>query len=171
MVIQRASLKIESSAEFLFPCTAISDTNVPENNRRQFTPLSEMSEEFKAWAISKGLLVPPDGTGLAIVSDATYIAWEAWQEAAKPSQDALRWRAFLNAARIRLFGWAGMDSDGLKPVDLTNVYGTMEGNYAHFGAEFWTIHDAPDTKRELTTNILTSFADACIAEEKVRSAQ
>lgn len=147
----------------------MSDTKVPEINRRQFVPLSEMSEDFKAWAVSRGLLIPPDKTGLAVVSDSLQIAWEAWSEAARPSQDAARWRAFLNAARIRILGWAGMDKDGLKPVDLTNVYGKLEGNYAHFGAEFWTIHDAPDTRRELTTNLLNSFADACIAEERIKN--
>ena len=67
--------------------------------------------------------------------------------------DAARWRAFVGCARIRFFGWAGYEE--------TDPNGNSPGNYRHFGAEFWTIHEAPTS--EHATRILEGFADAAIA--------
>lgn len=71
--------------------------------------------------------------------------------------DAARWNAFVNCGRIRLFGWAGLDSDQ-KPI-ADNV---------HFGGEFWTHphgEQRPEHRAELQ-RVLAAFADAQIALNK-----
>ena len=64
---------------------------------------------------------------------------------------AQRWEAMLAANRIRILGTANISiDDEVSPPD-----------YAHFGAEFWTIHDhkeKPDVV-ERARSILTRFAD------------
>lgn len=45
--------------------------------------------------------------------------------------DASRWRAFLNSARIRIIGSAGIHK-------ITNPNGEPYNGYAHFGMEIWT---------------------------------
>lgn len=70
-------------------------------------------------------------------------------------KDAGRWRAFINCARIKFFGWAGYGEK--------DPYGNSPGNYRHFGGEFWTIHDAPTADKEKAAEILNGFADAAIA--------
>lgn len=73
-------------------------------------------------------------------------------------EDAARWRAFIGSARIRFFGWAGADLEGNK--EEKNVYGEPNGNYVHFGAEFWTIHDAKTERPDVAARLLTTYADA-----------
>lgn len=71
--------------------------------------------------------------------------------------DAARWNAFVNCGRIRLFGWAGLNSD--KTPLSANV---------HFGGEFWTHphgDQLPEHRAELQS-VLTAFADAQIALNK-----
>ena len=70
-------------------------------------------------------------------------------------KDASRWRAFINCARIKFFGWAGYGEK--------DPYGNSPGNYRHFGGEFWTIHDAPTADKEKAAEILNGFADAAVA--------
>ena len=77
---------------------------------------------------------------------------------ADAERDAARWRAFINCARIRFFGWAGYED--LSP------YGKPNGNYRHFGAEFWTIHEASTVDKEKAAEILNGFADATIQQER-----
>lgn len=79
------------------------------------------------------------------------------------AQDAARWRAFVNCARVRLFGWAGYGSTkGGRTVDADPRH------YRHFGAEFWTIYDAPSDS--MAKEILTGFADAAVAIETAQPA-
>ena len=70
-------------------------------------------------------------------------------------RDAERWRAFINCARIKFFGWAGYEEK--------DPYGNSPGNYRHFGAEFWSIHSDPTANKEKAKAILSGFADASIA--------
>ncbi len=73
-------------------------------------------------------------------------------------RDAGRWRAFINCARIKFFGWAGYtnpDPNGNDPK-----------NYRHFGGEFWSIHEAPTADKEKAHEILNGFADAAIAQQQ-----
>jgi hypothetical protein len=76
--------------------------------------------------------------------------------------DAARWRAFINCARIRLFGWAGYGSTKGGQVREPDSNG-----YRHFGGEFWTIYDAPSDP--MAQEILTGFADAAVAIDAARS--
>lgn len=69
--------------------------------------------------------------------------------------DASRWNAFVNCARIRLFGWAGYGSTKGGQVREADANG-----YRHFGGEFWTIYGAPSDP--MAQEILTGFADAAI---------
>lgn len=70
-------------------------------------------------------------------------------------KDAGRWRAFINCARIKFFGWAGYSEK--------DPYGNSPGDYRHFGGEFWTIHDAPTADKAKAAEILNGFADAAVA--------
>ena len=79
-------------------------------------------------------------------------------------EDAERWRAFIKSARIRFFGWAGAERDGSKQEN--NCYGNANGNYVHFGAEFWTMHDAKTENPEVAARLLTTYADAARAAQK-----
>ena len=76
--------------------------------------------------------------------------------------DAGRWRAFINCARVRLFGWAGYGSTKGGQVCEPDSNG-----YRHFGGEFWTIYDAPSDP--MAQEILTGFADAAVAIDAARS--
>jgi hypothetical protein len=76
--------------------------------------------------------------------------------------DAARWRAFINCARIRLFGWAGYGSTKGGQVREPDSNG-----YRHFGGEFWTIYGAPSDP--MAQEILTGFADAAVAIDAARS--
>lgn len=72
-------------------------------------------------------------------------------------RDAGRWRAFINCARIKFFGWSGYtnpDPNGNDPK-----------NYRHFGAEFWSIHEGPTSDKQKAHEILNGFADAAIAQQ------
>lgn len=77
-------------------------------------------------------------------------------------QDAARWNAFINCARIKFFGWAGYDE--------RDPNGNKPGNYRHFGGEFWTIHDATTADKDKAKRLLTGFADAAIAHASVVAA-
>jgi hypothetical protein len=70
-------------------------------------------------------------------------------------KDAGRWRAFINCARIKFFGWAGYEDK--------DPYGNSPGNYRHFAGEFWTMHAAPTTDKEKAAEIMNGFADAAVA--------
>jgi hypothetical protein len=67
-------------------------------------------------------------------------------------EDAARWNAFLNSERIRFFGTAG-----------------PHGDYAHFGAEFWTVV-LPDGANSETTKrnreFLITYADTARLAQK-----
>jgi len=76
-------------------------------------------------------------------------------EMAALRKDAERWRAFVNCARIKFFGWAGYGEK--------DAYGNSPGNYRHFGGEFWTLHDAPTADKAKAAEILNGFADAAVA--------
>lgn len=78
--------------------------------------------------------------------------------------DAARWRAFIGSARIRFFGWAGADIEGNKQE--RNTYGEANGNYVHFGAEFWTVHEAKTERPEVAARLLTTYADAALAAQR-----
>jgi hypothetical protein len=91
-----------------------------------------------------------------------YLALEAEVRALR--EDANRWRAFINCARVRLFGWAGYGSTKGGQVREPDSNG-----YRHFGAEFWTIYDAPSDS--MAQEILTGFADAAAAIDAARGAK
>ncbi|MCE0464880.1 hypothetical protein [Pseudomonas uvaldensis] len=76
-------------------------------------------------------------------------------ELAAMRRDAERWRALISCARIRFLGSAGYWEK--------DPYGNSPGNYRHFGAEFWTMHEAPTADKERAAEILNGFADAAIA--------
>lgn len=77
-------------------------------------------------------------------------------EAEELKKDAGRWRALLNCARIRFFGWAGYTNP--------DPYGKDPGNYRHFGADFWSIHPhVAGEDKARAKEILEGFADACVA--------
>lgn len=65
--------------------------------------------------------------------------------------DAARWSAFVNCARIRLLGCAGLTDEPNNPC------GEPWGNYGHIGLEAWTIYDEPTDKNAEIW--LTRFAD------------
>ena len=74
-------------------------------------------------------------------------------------KDAERWQALLNCGRVKLQGWAGVDT---KPGDL----GHNDIGYVHFGAEFWTNafeekHYSAEAKAE-AQKVLIAFADGAI---------
>jgi len=80
-------------------------------------------------------------------------------ENARLRQDAERWNAFLNCGRIKLQGFAGVNT---KPGDLSH----NDIGYVHFGGEFWT-----NTVEEKYYNaeakakaqeVLIAFADGAI---------
>ena len=84
--------------------------------------------------------------------------------------DARRWNAFLNCARIRILGWAGLD-DALKVRQDRQFT-------VHFGAEFWTRFLFPgdaDAKAEhkaeaersnaVARKVIVAFADAAVVIE------
>lgn len=81
------------------------------------------------------------------------------QQLAETQMYADRWNAFINCDRISLHGWAGADLEGYKKLG---------DNYVHFGAEFWTEHPSPKAPLtyDLAKRILTTFADAAIAQQK-----
>lgn len=89
-------------------------------------------------------------------------AWLDWSKEAENlsaevealRKDAERWRAFINCARIKFFGWAGYSNP--------DPNGNDPKSYRHFGAEFWTIHQAPTSDKEQAHKILNGFADAAI---------
>jgi len=74
-------------------------------------------------------------------------------------KDAERWQALLNCGRVKLQGWAGVDT---KPGYL----GHNDIGYVHFGAEFWTNafeekHYSAEAKAE-AQKVLIAFADGAI---------
>ncbi len=82
---------------------------------------------------------------LADVEDSGSLA-AALQEDAR---DARRFRAMLAVARIKLWGFGGVDADG-----------NLEARgYVHFGAEFWSQGGDGDSARG--RQVLAAFADAC----------
>jgi len=75
-------------------------------------------------------------------------------------QDALRWRAFIGSARLRMFGSAGL-------VEPQPEY------YAHMGMEIWTKYGRPgeyDFTEENKVGIewITKYADIAIEAQKTR---
>jgi hypothetical protein len=70
------------------------------------------------------------------------------------AREAERWRALIGCARIRMFGWAGLDADGVPPAE--------SDGYVHFGAEFWT-HYPEQVDTSTAAAVITAFADAAIA--------
>lgn len=81
--------------------------------------------------------------------------WMKAHTSSKMARDAGRWNGLLNCVRIRILGWAGCDETG-KPND--------PDGYVHFGAEFWTHHNAKTLGG--AKQIITAFADAAIEQEK-----
>lgn len=84
---------------------------------------------------------------------------EEWRVLVK---DAMRWRAFVSSPAIRFFG-----SSGLK--EERKVSG-----YAHFGAEFWTIHSGRVySSEESVTNrkLLTEYADILVHNRALKADQ
>lgn len=84
---------------------------------------------------------------------------EEWRVLVK---DAMRWRAFVSSPAIRFFG-----SSGLK--EERKVSG-----YAHFGAEFWTIHSGRVySSEESVTNrkLLTEYADILVHNRTLKADQ
>jgi len=78
---------------------------------------------------------------------------ELEQRLAEAERDAKRWNAFINCARIRVYGWAGADMEGnKKPGD----------NYVHFGADFWTNHHTSAVTDPIAKTLITTFADSAI---------
>ena len=78
---------------------------------------------------------------------------ELEQRLAEAERDAKRWNAFINGARIRVYGWAGADMEGnKKPGD----------NYVHFGADFWTNHHPSAVTDPIAKTLITTFADSAI---------
>ena len=68
-------------------------------------------------------------------------------------RDAMRWRALVSTPAIRFFG-----SSGLKE-------GRKVSGYAHFGAEFWTIHSGRVFSSEESVKnreLLTEYADILV---------
>ena len=68
-------------------------------------------------------------------------------------RDAMRWRAFINTPAIRFFGSAGLKE------------GRKVSGYAHFGAEFWTIHSGRVFSSEESVKnreLLTEYADILV---------
>lgn len=111
---------------------------------------NEAMTEFKAHMVS---LREADGFDSWVAVLVELDRLKAENEALR--KDASRWRAFINCARIKFFGWAGyVEKD---------PYGNSPGNYRHFGGEFWTIHDAPTADKEKAAEILNGFADAAVA--------
>lgn len=73
------------------------------------------------------------------------------------ARDAARWRALLTCARIRILGHAGFLPDGQSRK--------AHPEYRHFGAEFWTHHDAGNEQSD-AADIISQFADAAIAAQQ-----
>lgn len=68
-------------------------------------------------------------------------------------RDAMRWQAFVSSPAIRFFGSSGLKGD------------RKVSGYAHFGAEFWTIHSGRVFSSEESVKnreLLTEYADILV---------
>lgn len=68
-------------------------------------------------------------------------------------RDAMRWRAFVSSPAIRFFGSSGLKGE------------RKVSGYAHFGAEFWTIHSGRVFSSEESVKnreLLTEYADILV---------
>jgi hypothetical protein len=84
-------------------------------------------------------------------------------------EDAERWRALLRCPRVRMWGSAGFDRDtgNRRPED--------EGNWVHFGGEFWSEYRMSEEQvaqtapaNEWSRRALTALADR-IRENEARA--
>lgn len=103
-------------------------------------PLTEQDIEYFRQTLDGEYVKGPDGFKLKPLSTDLL-------------RDAMRWRAFLSSPAIRFLG-----SSGLKGEHKVS-------GYAHFGAEFWTIHSGRVFSSEESVKnreLLTEYADILV---------
>ena len=132
--------------------TDLFHTDDAEQCQAAMRKLLEIADRGSLFRVTFGMAVLLDPKNRCVDPDADYL--EHHPEGKANEADAARWRALVNCARIRLFGWAGLD------VAAVPIADSAARNYVHFGAEFWTVHPAGSDK--LAGEVLTQFADAAI---------
>lgn len=127
-----------------------------------YKPLHDFLSKHEAWDLMADLKRPAAGAQQA-------------HAGADEALAAARWRAFLDSARIRILGSAGIKSD-------TAPDGTPHNGYAHFGMEIWTKYGtslSPEQLEQMRANnesareVLTKYADIAIEAQRaaIRAAQ
>lgn len=78
--------------------------------------------------------------------------------------DAKRWRALIGAGRLRWVGSAGFEHNSMTVSELTKAVVRNEGEYLHFGMEFWDTYEAEGLKKgnNHAISVITAFADELV---------
>lgn len=90
-------------------------------------------------------------------------------------EDARRWRALMASGRIHFMGCAGFlleRKDPNAPRSTDNLTPTVrDGNYLHFGMEFWSNHPAagdPKYSDKFERELLIAYADSVATEKGIK---